>query len=197
MSNVIYAPEQIFSGNVECGGTGKGRKLQDIFPQEVFNDRVAWYIDYFTEDGGDYSVRYLVEDNETVDNTIYLTNENKETRDPNEPWTSDDVIPWFEKNGEQLTTWEFLFTHKQIRESFGIHFEPNLIFAYGSRGLLLGEDNMWLRYIEDGILGPIKLCGDPKSFNLDAIAINPSIKWLENNNLLGEYLLGLAKAVDE
>ena len=75
---------------------------------ELANDRMAWYVDYFTEDPEQFEVRLIAtEPNTGIE--IRMTNENKEQRDPNDPengqWGAGDVAEWFKKDvpgGEKI-----------------------------------------------------------------------------------------------
>ena len=187
-----YGEQIVHSGNRTCGGSGGGQKLHEIFAKEVINNRVVWYVDYFTEDGANYSVRYLVDDGA---NTIMMTNENRERRDPNEKWNSEDVEPWFKKN-DVSHTMLFLFNHTDTSEVFGIYCAAGLVFAFGSRALMLAKGNMWDTYLVDGILGAMKACGDATKSKLEAIVANPRMEILDKHGLRQEFVLGMTAAID-
>ena len=197
--SVNYGKELALLGTKVYQGSGKNNKLSDIFHQEVVNNRVAWYVDYFTEDAEQFGVRYLVEDGNDI---VMMTNENLEFRDASDPstqWDANTVAEWFQSGPDgarEDNTWVFMFRHTQSSEIFGIHCEPYLVFAFGSRALCLAEGNMWNDYVPGGILAPMKNCGDPTNMQLESILINPSVKAISDHDLLQEFLLGMAAAID-
>ena len=193
-----YGKQVVYPGNRPCGGSAGNIRLDEHFAKEVNNARVIWYVDYFTEDGSTYSVRYLVDDGgRTSEKTIMITNENRDRRVPSDVWSSEDVEPWFEKNGVNHTMM-FLFNPSDVAgETFGIFCAPKLIFSFGSRALMLSRDNMWPTYLQDGILGAMKLCGEPSKLKLEAIVANPRVDFLDRYDLRQDFILGMATALDK
>ena len=47
--------ESVWAGDQDFNG----KKLTQIFEQEVRNDKIAWYVDYFTQDAAQFNVRFL------------------------------------------------------------------------------------------------------------------------------------------
>lgn len=183
-------------------GTAKyeeGKTLTDIFAHEVENQKMAWYVDYYTEDPGRYRVRYLAV---SPTNTVLMTNENKDERDPadleSSQWGGSDVAEWFCRDGSKVEhRWVFLFQHSS-GEVYGIHCEANRVFAFGPASLSLPISNMWEEYVEHGILGPLKACSKVEESKLFGIIEDPDVHGqLVASGMLVEYLTALATILDE
>lgn len=183
-------------------GTDKyeeGKTLTDIFAHEVENPKMAWYVDYYTEDPGRYRVRYLAVG---PTNTILMTNENKDERDPadlaSSQWEAGDVAEWFTPDGSTVQhRWAFIFQHSS-GEVYGIHCEKFRIFAFGPASLSLPTSNLWEEYVEHGILGPVKACAKVEESKLFGIIEDPDVQGqLVKSGLLVEYLGALATLLDE
>lgn len=182
-------------------GTDKyadSKSLTEIFSHDVENQKVAWYVDYYTEDPGRYRVRYLAV---SPTNKILMTNENKDERDPADPestqWESADVAEWFSVEGSPIEhRWVFLFQHTS-GELYGIHCEANRVFAFGPASLSLPTSNLWEEYVEHGILGAIRGCTQFSDSTLYGIIEDPNVRGqLEKSGLLVEYLSALAALLD-
>jgi hypothetical protein len=170
--------------------------LNVLFEREVANEKIAWYIDYFTEDAERFSVRYIAKKGESV---VKMTNENKFDRDAADPegtqWGPEDVTEWFKVDGKE-NRWLFLFTHNS-GELFGIHCEPNRVFAFGPSSLSLPMSNLWDEYVEDGIRGPMRACSAIELSKLQAISVNPDVfGHLAKVDLVHDYMCALAVILD-
>lgn len=192
MGTVYY--EHIWAGDQEFNG----KKLSQIFDQEVRNDKIAWYVDYFTQDASQFNVRFLAGEDEDP-KRVMMTNENKEQRDPNDvagsQWEGADVAEWFGKTKPQHT-WVVIFAHDS-GEVFGIHVEANQVFTFGARALSLPVENLWKEYVEHGILGPLKACLGSQSSKLVAIVADARFETLDGYGLTQDYMLTLASVLDE
>jgi hypothetical protein len=187
------------SENVWAGdAVFNGKKLTTIFEQEVRNDKIAWYVDYFTQDAAQFNVRFLAGDDDD-DGRVMMTNENKEGRDKNDvegsQWAGPDVAEWFGKTKPQHT-WIVIFTHDS-GEVFGIHVEANRVFPFGARALSLPVENLWNEYVENGIYGPLKACLSAKNAKLVAIVADAKFATLEGYGLTQDYMLTLAAVLDK
>lgn len=177
----------------------KGDTLTDIFAHEVENPKLAWYVDYYTEDPERYRVRYLAS---STRETIYMTNENKDERDPADleasQWGGGDVAEWFSKDGSNIEhRWLFLFRHTS-GELYGIHVEKFRVFAFGPASLSLPTSNLWEEYVEHGILGPVKSCTSIAESKLFGIVEDADIHGqLEKSGMLVDYLSALASVLDK
>ena len=177
----------------------EAKTLTDIFAHEVENPKMAWYVDYYTEDPGRYRVRYLAV---SARNTIFMTNENKDERDPadleSSQWGGADVAEWFSPDGSNVEhRWVFLFQHAS-GEVYGIHTEANRVFAFGPASLSLPMVNLWEEYVEHGILGPVQACSKIQESKLFGIIEDPDVQGqLVKSGLLQEYLSALAALLDE
>jgi hypothetical protein len=170
--------------------------LNVLFAREVGNAKIAWYIDYYTEDAERFSVRYIAKLGELV---VKMTNENKFDRDAADPegtqWGPEDVTEWFKSDGKE-NCWLFFFQHNS-GEVFGIHCEPNRVFAFGPSSLSLPMSNLWGEYVEDGIRGPIRACSAVDESKLQAISINPDVfGHLKKVDLVHDYMCALAAILD-
>jgi hypothetical protein len=177
-----------------------GKSLSEIFSHEIKNDKMAWYIDYYTQNAEHYRVRYLA--TEAVNgHAIMMTNENKEARDPSDPeggqWLGSDVAPWFKKDGsDSQHRWVFLFEHVS-GETYGVHCEANRVFLFGPASLSLPTSNLWDEYVEHGIYGPIRSAAEFDQSQLESIIIDPDVHGsLEKKGLLIEYTNALASLLD-
>ncbi len=174
------------------------KSLTDIFAHEVENPKMAWYVDYYTEDPGRYRVRYLAV---SARNTIFMTNENKDERDPADldasQWGEGDVAEWFTADGSTVEhRWCFLFQHN-AGEVYGIHVEKFRVFAFGPACLSLSTSNLWEDYVEHGILGPLRACAGIDESSLLGIVEDPNVYGqLEKDGLQVEYLSALAAILD-
>lgn len=171
-----------------------GQKLAEIWDREVRNEKIAWYVDHFTEDAIKFGVRYLADG-------IMMTNENKDQRDPNDregsQWNSDDVAEWFEKDG-MVHTYTFLFQLSDVGELFGIHCKPFKVLPFGPQALSLPVANLWDEYVEHGINGPLKSCClEAASPKLVAIVHNPLWRTLEKYGLGADFALSAAGVLDK
>lgn len=170
-----------------------GHRLSEIWDREVKNEKIAWYVDHFTEDAEQFGVRYLIPD-------LRMTNENKDQRDPNDKegsqWGSDDVAEWFGKD-DILHTYTFVFQIPDISEVFGIHCEPRRVFPFGPRALSLPVANLWDEYIEHGVNGPLKACMVTDNSKLVAIVQNPTWATIEKYGLGQDFMLTLAGILDQ
>jgi hypothetical protein len=182
-------------------GTAKyeeGKPLTEIFAHEVENPKMAWYVDYYTEDPGRYRVRYLAV---SPTNTILMTNENKDERDPADldasQWSAGDVAEWFTADGSTVEhRWCMIFQHTS-GEVYGIHVEKFRVFAFGPASLSLSTGNLWDEYVENGILGPLRACAGITESKLVGIVEDPNVHGqLEKSGLLVEYLSALASVLD-
>ncbi len=185
-SEKVWAGDKIFNG----------KRLDKIFEQEIDNDKIAWYVDYFTEDAQQYNVRYLAEDG---NERVMMTNENKEQRDPNDlansQWTGDDVAEWFRSGKTSTHTWAFIFAHG-TGEVYGLHVQPYRVFPFGSRALSLPVTNLWDDYTEHGIHGPLT-CLSLGQAKLVAIVADPEYATLDGYGLGQDYVLALAAIIDK
>lgn len=168
--------------------------LSTLFFREIRNERMAWYIDYFTEDPEQFGVRYLAEG---ANDRVWMTNEKKDKRDPNDCWGSNDVITWFSQDNTEHR-WMFFFRTSQ-GDLWGLHVEANLVFAFGPDGLSLPAANLWDEYVTDGILGPLRMTGfDGDKQALEAIVVDPDLHGeLDKFALLDKWLFALAGILDE
>jgi len=186
--------EKVWAGDLEFNG----KKLTTIFEQEVRNDKIAWYVDYFTQDAAQFNVRFLAGSDDDPDR-VMMTNENKEQRDPNDiagsQWEGGDVAEWFGKTKPQHT-WVAIFTHDS-GEVFGIHVESNMVFTFGARALSLPVENLWKEYVEHGILGPLQACLSSKNAKLVAIVADARFATLDTYGLTQDYMLTLAAVLDK
>jgi hypothetical protein len=186
--------ENIWPGDQEFNG----KKLSQIFEQEVRNDKIAWYVDYFTQDAAQFNVRFLAGADDDP-KRVMMTNENKEQRDPNDiegsQWEGKDVAEWFGKAKPQHI-WCVIFTH-DTGEVFGIHVESNRVFPFGARALSLPVENLWKEYVEHGIYGPLKACLAGKNAKLVAIVADSRFATLETYGLTQDYMLTLAAILDK
>jgi hypothetical protein len=186
--------ENIWAGDQDFNG----KKLSQIFEQEVRNDKIAWYVDYFTQDADQFNVRFLA-GADGDPKRVMMTNENKEQRDPNDiegsQWEGADVAEWFGKTKPQHT-WIVIFTHDS-GEVFGIHVEANRVFPFGARALSLPVENLWSEYVEHGIHGPLKACLSAKNAKLVAIVADAQFATLEGYGLTQDYMLTLAAVLDK
>jgi hypothetical protein len=186
--------ESVWAGDQDFNG----KKLSQIFEQEVRNDKIAWYVDYFTQDAAQFNVRFLAGDDGDP-KRVMMTNENKEQRDPNDiagsQWEGDDVAEWFGKTKPQHT-WILIFTH-DTGEVFGIHAEANRVFPFGARALSLPVENLWKEYVEHGIYGPLKACLSVKNAKLVAIVADSKFETLNGYGLAQDYMLTLAAVLDK
>lgn len=173
--------------------------LAHLFKHDVSNEKVAWYVDYYTEDAERYRVRYLADDD--AGNRIMMTNENKMDRDPadleSSQWQAQDVAEWFAVDGSTVQhRFVFLFQHDS-GESYGIHCEAYRVFAFGPASLSLGTSNLWDDYVENGIHGPIRGCASFDQSELSAIIVDPNVYGhLDMVGLLPHYLSALATMLD-
>lgn len=180
-----------------------GKPLAEIFASELSNERMAWYVDYFTEDPEQFEVRLLAtEPNTGVE--IRMTNENKEQRDPNDPengqWGGEDVAEWFKKDvpgGEKIEhRWIRSFT-SDTGEVWGLHVESRRIFCFGPNALSLPTENLWDLYVEEGIAGPLKASLAFRQSKLHSIVTDPDVYGtLDKIGLVQEYMLALAGMLD-
>jgi hypothetical protein len=186
--------EHIWAGDQDFNG----KKLSQIFDQEVRNDKIAWYVDYFTQDAAQFNVRFLAGEDDDP-KRVMMTNENKEQRDPNDiagsQWEGADVAEWFGKTKPQHT-WVAVFAH-DTGEVFGIHVEANRVFPFGARALSLPVENLWREYVEHGILGPLKACLSAKNAKLVAIVADARFETLDGYGLTQDYMLTLAAVLDK
>jgi len=184
-SEYVWPGDQVFNG----------KRLDKIFDTEIDNDKIAWYVDYFTEDAQQYNVRYLAEEG---NEKVMMTNENKEQRDPNDlansQWSGDDVAEWFGRERPQHT-WAFIFAHGS-GEIFGLHVQAHRVFPFGSRALSLPVTNLWDEYTEHGIHGPLK-CLSTSSVKLVAIVADPKFATVDGYGLGQDYVLALATILDK
>jgi hypothetical protein len=175
------------------------KPLTEIFSHEVENPKMAWYVDYYTEDPGRYRVRHLAV-NPT--NTILMTNENKDERDPADlqasQWDAEDVAEWFTVDGSTVEhRWCFIFQHTTSSEVYGIHVEKYRVFAFGPASLSLSTGNLWEEYVEHGILGAIRACVGMKDSRLVGIVEDPDVQGqLAKSGLMVDYLSALAAVLD-
>lgn len=173
--------------------------LAKLFKHDVSNDKVAWYVDYYTEDAERYRVRYLADDD--AGNRVMMTNENKMDRDPadleSSQWQAHDVAEWFALDGSTVQhRFIFLFQHAS-GETYGIHCEAYRVFAFGPSALSLGTSNFWDDYVENGILGPIRGCAAFDQSELSAIIVDPYVYGhLDMVGLLPDYFSALAAVLD-
>jgi len=190
--------EIVYEGSRTFGS----KRLAEIWANEVGNDRMAWYVDYFLEEPAQFQVRLLAEDDATG-TVIRATNENKEQRDPNDPensqWGSEDVGRWFIHelpNGNAVEhRWVLLFTSPQ-GEVWGIHIERNLIFCFGPDSLSLPAENLWDIYVEHGLAGPM-MASNNRNSKLLAFIDQPDVfGFIEREDVLQHYMVALAGAVD-
>lgn len=197
MTEAKRPKEQFHKGTAKYEEEGK--TLTEIFAHEVENPKMAWYVDYYTEDPGRYRVRYLAT---SPTNTILMTNENKEERDPadlaSSQWEAGDVAEWFRRDGSLVEhRWCFLFQHSS-GEVYGIHCESNRVFAFGPNSLSLPTSNLWEEYVEHGILGALRSCAGISESKLYGIVEDPDVQGqLVKSGLLVEYLSALAALLDE
>ncbi len=180
-----------------------GKALADIFATELSNDRMAWYVDYFTEDPEQFEVR-LIATEPSTGIEIRMTNENKEQRDPNDAengqWGGGDVAEWFKTTapgGEKVEhRWILTFT-SDTGEVWGLHVEANRIFCFGPNALSLPNENLWDLYVEEGIAGPLKASLAFRTSRLQAMVMDPDIfGHLDKVGLVQEYMLALAGMLD-
>ena len=181
----------------------EGKSLHKILLEELANDRMAWYVDYFTDDPETFEVRYIAtEPNTGVE--ILMTNENKNQRDAADPengqWGPKDVAEWFKQevpNGDKIEhRWIMSFT-SDTGEVWGLHIEAYRIFCFGPNVLSLPSENLWDSYVEDGIAGPLKASLEFKKSKLHAIVINPDVfGTLSKIGLVQDYMLALAQMLD-
>jgi hypothetical protein len=175
------------------------KTLTDIFAHEVENQKMAWYVDYYTEDPGRYRVRYLAV---SPRHTILMTNENKDERDPADlqgsQWEAGDVAEWFTVDGSTVEhRWCFIFQHTTSGEVYGIHVEKYRVFAFGPASLSLSTGNLWEEYVEHGILGAIRACVGMKDSRLVGIVEDPDVQGqLAKSGLMVDYLSALAAVLD-
>ena len=187
--------EIVYKGATKCDD--EDNDLAIIFSREIKNERVAWYVDYFTEDAEQFNVRYLVKSPVR----LMMTNENIDQRDPADKdgsqWNSKDVAEWFgaEDGQHGKHTWVFIFQH-EAGETFGIHCEAERVFAFGPRALSIGFANMWSEYVENGIRGPLHACTLGKDAQLVAIVDQPRWETLNQYGLQQDYMLHLAAVLD-
>lgn len=182
-------------------GTGKyekGETLTDIFAHEVENPKMAWYVDYYTEDPARYQVRYLAVSPRA---TVFMTNENKDERDPSDlegsQWGGSDVAEWFSRDGSNVEhRWVLIFQHAS-GEVYGLHVEANRVFAFGPASLNLPTNNLWEEYVEHGILGPVQAVAKLQESKLYGIIEDPDVGGqLTKSGLVIEYMTALAVLLD-
>lgn len=162
------------------------KTLASIFTSNVENDDLAWYVDYYIQDPWKYKIQYLAE---TPHSTIRITNENKTDRNPNDPWKVNEFIEWFTKPDGETHSMVAIFSTSE--EKFGIAYQPEKVFAFGSRALSLPSGSLWTEYMEDGIYGPLK-SSMSKGYKLVAIIADPTLGTLKNYGLHEDYILSLS-----
>jgi hypothetical protein len=195
MAEATLPKEQFHKGTAKYE---EDKSLTDIFAHEVENPKMAWYVDYYTEDPGRYRVRYLAV---SPRHTILMTNENKDERDPADlqgsQWEAGDVAEWFTVDGSTVEhRWCFIFRHTS-GEVYGIHVEKFRVFAFGPASLSLSTSNLWEEYVEHGILGPLRSCAGVQESKLHGIIEDPDVYGhLSKTGLLVDYLSALAALLD-